>query len=403
MEAKIELHEKFKPLYTEQTRYFVVTSGRSGYKSFHVADFLLKLTYEPGHTILFTRWTMISANLSIIPEFIDKIERYGLEHVFHVTNNEIVNKLTGSRIVFRGIKTSQGTQTANLKSISGVTTFVVDEAEELTDYDVFEKIDLSIRDKSKLNRVIIVMNPSHKSHWVYTNYISTPRTDTTYIHTSYLDYPKVISESFLETAERTKTNNPLRYRHVFLGEWLDDADGIYWKRPMINRIRCEPRDQYARIVIGVDPATTATAQSDETGIIVGGRDKLGNGYVIADLSGRYSPNQWSKIVSDAYDQYGASCIVAEKNQGGDMVETVIRQNHKSARVKLVSATKGKAVRAEPIYALYEQNKVYHSGEFPILEQQMITFNPDSGQSPDRVDALVWMLTDMMLGANIGFS
>jgi hypothetical protein len=201
----------------------------------------------------------------------------------------------------------------------------------------------------------------------------------------------------LERLLKVKETSPLTFNSLYQQspKPLDDI-GIYWNRNIIDTHRCDKLDKYERIVIGVDPATTATTQSDETGIIVGGRDRSGRSYVIADLSGRYSPTQWSEIVSSAYNLYGASCIVAEKNQGGDMVESVIRQTHKHARVKLVSATKGKAVRAEPIFALYEQHKVYHAGEFPILENQMVTFNPESGMSPDRVDALVWMLTELSL-------
>ncbi len=136
-------------------------------------------------------------------------------------------------------------------------------------------------------------------------------------------------------------------------------------------------------------------ESDETGIIVAGIDRAGNGYVVDDLSGRYSPDEWASVVSKAVETYGADCIVAEKNQGGDMVESVIRQKDGQTRVKLVTATKGKAVRAEPIYSLYEQGRIWHIGHFPKLEQQMITFAPDNTASPDRVDALVWAFTDLV--------
>jgi len=200
----------------------------------------------------------------------------------------------------------------------------------------------------------------------------------------------------LERLLKVKHTSPLTFNSLYQQspKPLDNI-GIYWNRQLLERYRT---DTYKpkRIVIGVDPATTATMDSDETGIIVGCIDDNGNGYVLEDLSGRYSPSQWGALVGSAYTRWNADCIVAEKNQGGDMVETILRQHHKTARVKLVSATKGKAVRAEPIYGLYEQGKVYHVGQFPILEHQMVTFNPESGQSPDRVDALVWLFTDLML-------
>ena len=164
---KIRLLDKYKPLFYEnpETRYYLVTGGRGSGKSWTLALFLLNLTYEPGHVVLFTRWTLVSAFISIIPEFLNKIELMGKESDFEITQSEIINKHTGSKILFRGIKTSQGTATANLKSIANVTTWVLDEAEELVDQDIFDRIDLSIRSKERPNRVILVMNPSFKSHW----------------------------------------------------------------------------------------------------------------------------------------------------------------------------------------------------------------------------------------------
>jgi PBSX family phage terminase large subunit len=338
----------------------------------------------------------VSAFISIIPEFIQKIELMGKESDFEITQSEIVNKLTGSRILFRGIKTSQGTATANLKSISGVTCFVLDEAEELVDEDVFDRIDLSIRSVLRPNKVILVMNPSFESHWIYKKYIVNKRKDTTYIHTTYLDNKENLSDSFLQAAENSKNENLHRYEHLFLGKWLPDAEGMLWNRPMIDRARLSVKPDLVRIVVGIDPAATSNMDSDETGLVVCGKDASGKGYVLEDLSGKYTPNEWAKVASQAVKNWNADCIVAEKNQGGDMVESVIRQHDKSTRIKLVTATKGKYVRAEPIYSMYEQHKVYHVGNFPILERQMITFDPEKGKSPDRVDALVWAFTDLLL-------
>jgi PBSX family phage terminase large subunit len=392
----LKIIDKYKPLFVNppDTRYFLVTGGRGSSKSFSISLFLLNLTYESGHVILFTRWTMVSAFISIIPEFIEKIELLNKEEDFEITQNEIVNKLTGSKILFKGIKTSQGTATASLKSISGVTTFLLDEAEELVDETVFDRIDLSIRSKDKPNRVILVMNPSYKSHWIYKRWVAKPKQDCTYIHTTYLHNRQNLSKSFLDAAERTKSENLHRYNHLFLGEWLDDAEGMLWNREIINRSRIQTAPELVRKIVAIDPAITANIGSDETGIVVLGKDERGRIYVLEDLSGKYSPNEWSSLASSAVIRHGADCIVAEKNQGGEMVEAVIRQNDNRTRVKLVTATKGKYVRAEPTYSLYEQGKVFHVGNFPILESQMITFDPDKGKSPDRVDALVWGITEL---------
>ena len=395
---EIELLDTYGPLFDTEpdTRYFLLTGGRGSGKSWSVALSLLNQTDNFNEVILFTRWTLTSAFISIIPEFIEKIELMNRESDFEINQNEITNRITGSRILFRGIKTSQGTATANLKSIAGVTTWVLDEAEELVDQDVFDRINLSIRSKLRPNKVILVMNPSYRSHWIYQTFIKTPRADTTYIHTTYHDNIENLSDSFIQQAEDTRKSNELRYRHLFLGDWLDDAEGLLWNMALIERLRVDVRPDTKRLIVAIDPAATANSESDETGITVQAIDFNGNGYVIEDLSGKYSPNEWAKIAVQAAFNHNADCIVAEKNMGGDMVESVIRQHDKRIRVKLVTATKGKYVRAEPVYSLYEQGKIYHIGNFPILERQMITFDPDKGKSPDRVDALVWGFTELML-------
>lgn len=199
------------------------------------------LTYESGHTILFTRYTLTSAHISIIPEFIDKIETAGLHNDFNITKDEIVNQKTGSKIIFRGIKTSSGTQTANLKSIANVTTWVLDEAEELVDEDIFDKIDLSIRHQVKQNRVILILNPTTKEHFIYNKFFESKgvtegsniiKGDTSYIHTTYLDNLDNLSDSFISQIELTKKNNPIKYKHIILGGWMDKAEGVVftnWK------------------------------------------------------------------------------------------------------------------------------------------------------------------------------
>jgi len=230
----IIIKNKYKALGSD-SRYFIVSGGRGSGKSYSVNLFLLLLTYESGHVILFTRYTLTSAHVSIIPEFIDKIETAKLHDDFYITKDEIVNKTTGSKILFRGIKTSSGTQTANLKSLSGVTTWVLDEAEELVDEDIFDKIDLSIRHQTKQNRIILILNPATKEHFIYNRFFETKGVeagsntfvgDTTYIHTTYLDNQENLSESFINQIERIKENNPSKYKHVILGGWLDKAEGV---------------------------------------------------------------------------------------------------------------------------------------------------------------------------------
>lgn len=241
----IKINSKYNLLGSD-SRYFIVSGGRGSGKSYSVNSFLLLLTYEEGHTILFTRYTLTSAHISIIPEFIDKIETANLHNDFHITKDEIVNLRTGSKIIFRGIKTSSGTQTANLKSIANVTTWVLDEAEELIDEDIFDKIDLSIRHQTKQNRVILILNPTTKEHFIYNKFFQTKgvtagsniiKGDTSYIHTTYLDNLDNLSDSFISQIEVTKQNNISKYNHIILGGWMEKAEGVVftnWKFGVFN-------------------------------------------------------------------------------------------------------------------------------------------------------------------------
>ena len=238
------------------TRYFIVTGGRGSGKSFAINTLLTLLTYEQGHKILFTRYTLRAASISIIPEFIEKLELQKIEQDFHITKDEIINKQTGSKILFRGIKTSSGDQTANLKSLQGVTTWVLDEAEELTDESIFDKIDLSIRQKDKDNRVILILNPTTKENFIYQRFFeargvkdgsNTTKEDTTYIHTTYLDNIENLSESYIKQIEQMKDRRPNRYKHTILGSWLDKAEGVIYTNWTLGEFK-----QVGKIVFGQD-------------------------------------------------------------------------------------------------------------------------------------------------------
>lgn len=167
MEKRAKINELYKPLYTSKKRYFLLTGGRGSLKSSTVHDFIARLTYERGHGVLFTRFTLTSAEDSIIPEFKETLDRLGITSDFTIRKNEIVNRRTQSFIKFRGIKTSSGMQTAKLKSIQGITTWVVEEGEDFDDEKTFDDIDDSIRAAHTQNRVIWVQNPSTREHFIY--------------------------------------------------------------------------------------------------------------------------------------------------------------------------------------------------------------------------------------------
>lgn len=240
----IKLSEKYKALYSSECRYYVITGGRGSSKSFSVATWVCLLSFEPGHKILFTRQTMTSAHISIIPEFKEKIELMGLEEHFDITKSEIVNRTTGSEIIFRGIKTSSGDQTANLKSLQGITTWIVDEAEELTDENTFDKINLSIRSPKQHNRVVLILNPATKEHWIYSKFYedkgvqpgsNIEQGDTCYIHTTYMDNLVNLPQSFLDEVAMMKERRPEKYNHSILGGWLDKAEGVIFSNWTIGK------------------------------------------------------------------------------------------------------------------------------------------------------------------------
>ena len=233
---RVQLHPKYKPLMlNKENRYSVVTGGRGSGKSYGLTVYLLLLTMESDHVILFTRYTMTSAQISIIPEFLEKIELLGLESMFHITKTEIINKQSGSKILFRGIRTSSGDQTANLKSIQGVTTFVIEEAEELVDESIFNKIDLSVRSVKRNNRTILVMNPTTKEHWVYKRFFESKGVrggsngsinGVNYIHTTYLDNAANLSTGVIDTMEQMRVDDLENYNNVVLGGWRAKAEGV---------------------------------------------------------------------------------------------------------------------------------------------------------------------------------
>jgi len=195
-----------------------------------------------------------------------------------------------------------------------------------------------------------------------------------------------------------------QYEGTTLGEQeiyarlLEELPNALWRRSIIsdNRISDIKTDELIRIVVGIDPAGSTKETSAETGILVCGVDSNLEGYVLEDLSCRKRPKGWASEGIRAYQKYGADRIVAEKNFGGDMVEEVIRNIDPNVSLKVIHASRGKRARAEPVSSLYEQGKIHHVGVFKDLEDQQCNFTPETKTSPDRIDALVWAFTDLIL-------
>lgn len=189
-------------------------------------------------------------------------------------------------------------------------------------------------------------------------------------------------------------------RQEIHAEILSDVPGALWNRTLIEALRVTSAPEMRRIVVAIDPAVSTKEGSDETGIVVAGHGRDGQFYVLDDDSGSYPPEEWARRAVALFNKHKADRIVAEANNGGDMVDRTIRVVAPNVPIKLVHASRGKAVRAEPISALYEQGRAHHVNSFPTLEDQMCQFTSDydrakMGYSPDRLDALVWAVTDLM--------
>lgn len=252
-------HQVYHPLYFDKEHFvIIITGGRGSGKSFGTSTFVERLTFEMNkiknpegrlknivHNILYTRYTMASAEISVIPEFMEKVEADGTEGFFHSTKKDIINKSTKSHIMFRGIRTASGNQTAKLKSIHGITTFICDEAEEWTSEKEFETIMFSIRQPGIQNRVIVIMNPTDSNHFIYQKYIKdthkivyydgvpvqiSTHPNVLHIHTTYLDNIANLSDEFIKAAQEMKEKNPERYAHIFMGQWIDVAEGAVFKK-----------------------------------------------------------------------------------------------------------------------------------------------------------------------------
>lgn len=267
----------------------------------------------------------------------------------------------------------------------------------------------TVKGEALSQRLYVDLNPTTRMHWTYRLWIEgmepqdnvpIDRVQYAYSVINPYDNRANLSGDFLADLESL----PERQRKRFLlGEYVSDDEAALWRRDYIKRSTLKADGswpvQMQRIVIAIDPAVSNTPGSDETGIVAVGLGKDGNGYVLADESGRYRPEDWARRAASLYYSLDADRVVGEVNQGGDMVESVLRAHAPELPYTPVRATRGKAMRAEPVAALYERGKMFHIGEFQDLEDQMcsltVGFDPKvTGWSPDRVDALVWAVTSI---------
>lgn len=382
--------------------------SRSGKTTIIVRNIILRAMKEESRHLM-TRFRFNHAKTSLWYDTIPKVFRMCFPGVPYNPNKSdwfievpVRNGRGMSQIWLGGIDDKE-----RVEKILGneYSTIYANEASQIS-YDAITTLRTRLAENSGLNlKFYYDLNPSGKKHWSYREFIEgvNPEDENEksiidrghYVLNPY-DNIANLPPDYIKILEAL----PKRKRQRFLeGLYLTDVEGALWNDQMISYSNAKAYGDIIKTVVAVDPAITNTSASNETGIIICSLDENREGIVEKDLSLKGSPNQWAQRVVNAYHAYGANEVVAEVNQGGDMVEAMIKNIDKSVKVVKVRASKGKFARAEPVAALYEQNKVRHMSDLHELETQLTEYVPlDADKSPDRLDALVWGLTRLMVNA-----
>ena len=356
------IHEAFKPLYESKKRYFILTGGRGGMKTYSVHEFIARLTYERGHGILFTRYTMSSAEKSIIPEFIKTLNRLGIVNDFYITKTHIYNKHTKSFIFFSGIKTSSGDQTANLKSLPDITTWVIEEAEDYTDEASFIDIDDSIRTDDNQNRIIWIQNPAYadesfiykrffdgfeKEHNVTFKgktfkYVTSTHHEVESIHTTYLMNRANLNKDKVAQWDAIADTDWEFFNYKYIGGWLLNKEGALYTKSETSRFNLKDfnYENVEAVFSFNDPADRGTdSLSMPVGCLVGDRIYVTDWYfstanaevTIPEISYFQKKN---KIETVAIEVNGVGGGYAEKLQNvlGCNLIPVSQQANKHSRI-----------------------------------------------------------------------
>ena len=401
-----------RKVFSTAARYLLVYGGsRSGKTFFIIYAILIRMHKAPGSRHVVFRQDGVDAKQSIGNETVPAVLQLafpGVELKWHEKDGYYQHP-NGAQLWLCGLKDK-----ARLDKVLGkeFVTIYLNEASQITLEAlrvVITRLAQNVTDidgKPMLQRLYVDLNPTVAAHWTYKMWVlgvnpeddrPIPDHDTNYasITVNPSDNIENLDVAYVKSLQEL----PERMRKRFFdGAFTADDENAIWQR---SYIKLDDAPDLVRIVVSVDPATTNHIGSDETGLIVAGASADGRGYLLADESGKYRPEEWARRAVSLYDTYDADCIVAEVNQGGDMVEAMVKAAAKTRAIpyRAVHATRGKVIRAEPVAALYEQGKVRHIRSFPELEDQMCSFTvgfdrKEQGYSPDRVDAMVWAFTDL---------
>lgn len=384
------LHQKFQKAYHSNKRYIVFYSGRAAGKTTSVGKVMLTKALEKNCKILCTRKYQVSIRDSVYSTLVELIEKYDcFKGRFETLKTSIRCKDTGSEIIFRGCQNMP-----EIKSLQGIQYVWIEEANYIDEED-FETLSKTIRKKD--SQIWVIFNPHLEEDYVYQRFVVNSDPLALVEKISWRDNPFFQEDyigSLVLEREIDQERDLNKYNWIWEGECLKEVEGALFRSEWFKYEQVDPK-RLEKIGVAVDPSITAGDKSDECGICVVG--SYGNKFVVLDDQSRVaSPKEWASLAIGLYHKYEANSIIAEVNQGGDMVKTIIKQIDRDVPVVAVRASKGKLLRAEPAASLYEEGRVIHTRRFPELEYQMTTYNGDPKQkSPDRLDALVWGLTWLM--------
>ncbi len=374
----------FEPL-LRPARYKAAWGGRGSGKSHFFAEAVLEHCIgNPGARVVAIREVQRSLAESAKRLIEDKARRQGVSGLFSFRRDRIGTP-GGGAILFQGM---QDHTAESIKSLEGVTIAWVEEAQSLSKRSL-ELLRPTIREPG--SELWFSWNPRRASDPVDALFRSgRPPPNAIVVRALYRDNPWFPEELERERRDDQK-NNPSRYGHIWEGDYEPTVEGAIWTRAEIQQNRVASAPDLEKIVVAVDPAVSSGEGADETGIVVCGLGRDRRGYVLDDQSVRGAPDTWARRVVSAYDHWRADTIVAEKNQGGEMVRTTLQAVRRSLPVRLVHASRRKAERAQPVAALDGLGKISHVGDFPELEEQMMQMTAEGYEgpgSPDRVDARV---------------
>ena len=403
MFKKTEIQKRAIKLFNSLAREFLLLGGSRSGKSFIIVYAIIVIAcIFPNSRHLIARKHFNQVKNSIWNDTLKKVLKVCFPNLAVAWNNVdyFITLPNGSEVWIAGLDDKD-----RLEKILGreYLTIFLNEASQLS-YDAYTtvKTRLAQRIEGAKRIIFIDENPPSKKHWTYKVFIekkepegNTPLQPERYAALKINPDQNLenIGDDYLQILDSLPKSKRTRFRD---GEFSDDSAFALWTDRNIASARVDVKPVLKRIVVAIDPAVTSKDTSDETGIVVAGVSMDDQLYVLEDLSGTYTPTEWAKIGVNAYRNWRADRIVGEVNNGGDLIETVIKTVDKNVSYKGVHATRDKLTRAEPVAALYEQGKGRHVGEHAELELEMTTWEGKKGEpSPNRIDALVWAAAELL--------